>query len=578
MAEVTVARYLFERIQQLGVKSVFGVPGDYELALLDYIPEAGLKWRGNPNELNAGYAADGYARVNGVGAVVTTFGPGELSNLCGIAGAYTEFVPIVHIVGYPTEAAQNGNNIMHHSLGEVGDGKFDVYHKMSEHITCATTVLHNSQTAAAEIDRVLNAMMHFSQPCYIGVPVDITPKKISSASLSTPLTTTLPPNPADLQAQVINEIYQKLRTASSPTIIVDGGATRNKFLVESENLVKATGIPYFMTAMGKGAITESLPSFGGIYEGAGSVDGARIAVEASDCILWLGNYPSDFNTGEFTEKFNKSAVIDFQRFYIKIGQYTRYQLSSKYVLSALTTHIEANPLTHTSTISWDPYPAPPAPLSLSEPLSQDFLWATLGPYFKANDVIISETGTSAYGIPASSLQHLPNVTMFNQTVFGSIGYAAGASVGAFVASLENPLSPKPRRHILVTGEGSLQLTIQAFSDLLRHNTNPQIFLLNNGGYTIERLIHGREAEYNTVPVWDYEGLFRAFGGGKGERVEYYRVGTKGELIELLGRVGEGIEGSEKPRLVELMLGVLDAPASVVRASKAVEEFNTRGEK
>jgi TPP-dependent 2-oxoacid decarboxylase len=77
------------------------------------------------NQLIAGYAADGYARVNGVGAVVTTFGPGELSNICGIAGAYTEFVPVVHIVGYPTEAAQHGKNIMHHSLGEVGDGKFE---------------------------------------------------------------------------------------------------------------------------------------------------------------------------------------------------------------------------------------------------------------------------------------------------------------------------------------------------------------------------------------------------------------------------------------------------------------------
>jgi pyruvate decarboxylase len=81
----------------------------------------------NSTRLNRviGYAADGYARINGVGAVVTTFGPGELSNMCGIAGAYTEFVPIVHIVGYPTEAAQHGKNIMHHSLGEVGDGKFE---------------------------------------------------------------------------------------------------------------------------------------------------------------------------------------------------------------------------------------------------------------------------------------------------------------------------------------------------------------------------------------------------------------------------------------------------------------------
>jgi pyruvate decarboxylase len=118
MAEIQVGEYLLERLKQLGIKSVFGVPGDYELAFLDQVLKSGLHWRGNPNELVASYAADGYARINGRGALLTTFGPGELSGLCGIAGAYTEFVPVVHIVGYPSVTAQRKHMILHHTLGE----------------------------------------------------------------------------------------------------------------------------------------------------------------------------------------------------------------------------------------------------------------------------------------------------------------------------------------------------------------------------------------------------------------------------------------------------------------------------
>lgn len=116
--ETFVGSYVMERLGQLGLKSIFGVPGDYELTLLDLVAKAGLEWKGNPNELNAAYAADGYARIsNGIGALVTTYGPGELSALCGIAGSYCEYVPVLHIVGYPSVEIMKGHKIMHHSLG-----------------------------------------------------------------------------------------------------------------------------------------------------------------------------------------------------------------------------------------------------------------------------------------------------------------------------------------------------------------------------------------------------------------------------------------------------------------------------
>ncbi|KAE9372442.1 putative pyruvate decarboxylase [Stipitochalara longipes BDJ] len=511
MSDILVGAYLFERLKQLGVKTVFGLThilADYELMLLDLIPEAGLTWRGNPNELNAGYAADGYARVNGVGAVVTTFGPGELSNMCGIAGAYTEFVPVIHIVGYPTEAAQHGKNIMHHSLGEVGDGKFDVFHEMSKHITCATTVLHDPKTAATEIDRV-----------YIGIPTDVAFLKTPAFNLQVPLETVLPPNNPAFQSHVVQQIRGLMDAASSPIIIVDGGAVRGRVLPEAKALVEVTGYPYFVTSMGKGSVPEDLPTFGGIYGGIASFPDTSKAIESSDCVLWLGNYPC---SGEFTERVKEEVTIDFQRFFIKIGG-VRYDVKMKY---------------------------------------------SIGRYFRDGDFVIAETGTSAYGIPGASLKHAKNVQMFNQTVFGSIGFATGAAVGAFVAGKELGTI---KRGILVTGEGSLQLTVQAFSDLIRHEVNATVFLLNNDGYTVERLIHGMEASYNTVPTWDYGALFKAF--GPQFKTKYHLVKTPDDLDALLSDAE--FNAADCAQIVELILDKHDAPQTVKTATAAVEAFNKK---
>ncbi|KAE8448985.1 hypothetical protein EG329_008573 [Mollisiaceae sp. DMI_Dod_QoI] len=578
MSEIAVGSYLFERLKQLGAKSVFGVPGDYELVLLDLVPGAGLTWRGNPNELNAGklprtpsiipptgYAADGYARVNGVGAVVTTFGPGELSNMCGIAGAYCEFVPVVHIVGYPTEAAQHGKNIMHHSLGEVGDGKFDVYHEMSKHITCATTILHDPKTAATDIDKVLNTMLLYSQPVYIGLPTDIALQPTPAINLDFPLATTLPPNNPSLQSHVVQLIREMLDTSKFPTIIIDGGATRHRVISEAEALVKETNYPYFVTSMSKGAVLENLPTFGGVYGGSSSLPDVKEAAEKSDCVLFIGNYPSDFNTGEFSEAIKEEAIVDFQRFYVKVGG-VRYDVKMKYVLQALLDDLKSTPLNIKSQpLTWKPYISSPP---RKEMLSQDYLWAALGPYFRDGDFVIAETGTSAFGIPASSLQHASNVQMFNQTVFGSIGYATGAAVGAFVAGKELGTI---KRNILITGEGSLQLTVQAFSDLLRHEVQPTIFLLNNNGYTIERLIHGWTAPYNDVPKWDYGALLQAF--GPDFKTKHYLVKMPDELDKLLA--DEEFNEAKYAQIVELILDMHDAPKSVVMTTAAVEAFNRK---
>ena len=133
MPQIKIGSYLFERLAQIGIKTCWGVPGDYELALLDLIGEADIQFSGNANELIASYSADGYARINGAGAFVTTFGPGELSAYCGHAGAYAEYVPVVHIVGSPGVAAMSEKRLMHHSLGT---GQFEYVSMISTLIGC----------------------------------------------------------------------------------------------------------------------------------------------------------------------------------------------------------------------------------------------------------------------------------------------------------------------------------------------------------------------------------------------------------------------------------------------------------
>ncbi|KAF4957014.1 hypothetical protein FGADI_3427 [Fusarium gaditjirri] len=543
MSQVKVGDYLFRRLHELGIRSVFGVPGDYELALLDLVTDNDLAWNGNPNELISSYAADGYARVRGAGAFVTTFGPGELSAYCGMAGHYVEFVPVVHIVGYPTVDAVRNKRIMHHSLG---NGKFDMYENMAKNITAATVVINYAPTAAREIDEALTVMMRESRPVYIGLSVDIAYEMIDAEGLNAPIPTELHPNDPALEEGVVEEIRKLMERSNNPAIIVDGGksygAVRNGALEESHELIKLTNLPTFTTAMGKGGLDEAIPQFAGVHSGAGTLPTVKEALESVDTVIWIGNYPSDFNTGEFTTVVNKDAiVIDFQRFAVSIGK-TRYPVSMKHVLKRLVDSLHSKPVSMASRqVTWDPYPK--FNFQASDGLKQDFLWAELSSFFRPGDVIIGETGTSAFGLCDTKLPS--GVMMFNQTVYGSIGYATGAIVGVGQAIKES--EGKWKRPILVTGEGSMHLTIQALADMLRWDLKPIIFVLNNGGYTVERLIHGKEAFYNEVAVLDYSMLGKTFGPAF-ESKYHGPIKTCGELSSLLRDPNFGDAGCLEARL------------------------------
>lgn len=462
-----------------------GVPGDYNLVALDYLPKAGLSWVGNVNELNAGYAADGYARIKNISACLTTFGVGELSLLNAIAGAYSEYVGIVHIVGTPSTLSQREGDLLHHTLG---DSNFRVFEDMSRNISCYVANLNDPSTIATEIDHAIHQCYLKSRPVYITLPTDMVEKKIEGARLETALDLSFPPNDAEREDYVVDVILKSLHAAKNPVILVDACAIRHRALQETKAFILKSGIPYFVAPMGKGAIDETMPNYGGVYAGDGSNVGVKDRVENADLLLSIGAIKSDFNTAGFTVRTNQLKNIDFHSNMVRV-RYSEYPgIRMNGVLAKVTDRMEK------LNVAPAPSPGNSAPSassqSESEVITHDWFWPTMGKWLKPDDIIITETGTSNFGIYETRFPR--DVTAISQVLWGSIGYATGATQGAALAAKELEAEGRKRRTLLFTGDGSFQLTAQELSTMLRHKLKPIVFVICNDGYEIERQIHDNE--------------------------------------------------------------------------------------
>ena len=408
-----------------------------------------------------GYAADAYARVKGISALITTFGVGELSALNAIAGAYSEFVPIVHIVGQPTTQSQKDGMLLHHTLG---NGDFNVFNKMSEGISCAVARLNSPHDAATLIDNAIRECWIRSRPVYVTLPTDMIHAKVDGDRLKTPIDLSLPKNDPEKEDYVVDVVLKYLHAAKNPIILVDACAIRHRALEEVRDLVEKSGLPTFVTPMGKGAVNESHKNFGGVYAGTGSNPGVSEAVEASDLILSIGAIKSDFNTAGFTYRIGQLNTIDFHSTYVRV-RYSEYpDINMKGVLRKVVQQMKA----------LSPAPVPPINNRLPEEeksstdqtITHKWLWPIVGQWLKENDIVLTETGTANFGIWDTRFP--ANVTAISQVLWGSIGYSMGACQGAALAAKEL----NNRRTILFIGDGSIQLTVQELSTILKNKLNP----------------------------------------------------------------------------------------------------------
>lgn len=412
--------------------------------------------------LSKGYAADGYARIKGISAVVTTFGVGELSLLNAIAGAYSEFVPIVHIVGTPSTLSQKDGMLLHHTLG---NGNFEVFSEMSKNISCAMAKLNDPHEAATLIDNAIRECWVQSRPVYITLPTDMVQKKIEGERLKKPIELNHPPNQAEKEDYVVDIVLKYLHAAKNPIILVDACAQRHRVLDEVHELIEKSNLPTFVAPMGKGAVNETLPNYGGVYAGDGSNEGVRDRVESSDLILSIGAIKSDFNTAGFTYRISQLSTIDFHSDYVRV-KYSEYPgvrmqgVLKKVVAKMGKLNIQPGP-TASNKIAQEH-----KEMSNNEVISHDWLWPRVGQWLQPDDIVITETGTANFGIWETKFPK--GVSALSQVLWGSIGYSVGACQGAALAARETG----NRRTVLFVGDGSFELTAQEVSTMIRQGLKP----------------------------------------------------------------------------------------------------------
>ncbi|KAL5412277.1 hypothetical protein PMIN04_009926 [Paraphaeosphaeria minitans] len=546
-----LAEYLLQRLVQLGIGSVHGVPGDFNLTLLDYVEPAGLSWVGNANELNAGYAADAYARIKGISALITTFGVGELSAINAIAGAYAERAALVHIVGTPPRATQDGRVLIHHTFA---DGNFIRFSQMSKHVTVAQASLRDPSTAPEQIDQVLVQCLLHSRPVYIEVPVDLVGVPVLSERLQKKLEL---PEPVwgSLQENAIEAVLEKMHAANQPIILVDGEIRAMGIVTELQDLTKKTGWPTWTTGFAKGLLDETPSNFHGIYRGKWEEKVTRDFFQGADVVLCFGAHFSTTNSWGGTSLPNSTRTIFFSDTEIRMGSQIFRDVPQRQALSALLRTLDTDRIQR-----YEDYPKLHQDLTVSiqetdqsGPITQDKAWKVLATFVREGDIVMGETGTPGYG--AREMRLPPNTRLFTPVTWLSIGYMLPAAQGAALAQRERSAGKKAGRTILLIGDGSFQMTVQELGTIIKENLNVVIFLINNDGYTIERCIHGVDEKYNDVARWRYLEALSFFGGDKGAYTATAR--TFGELGEVLA--DERLSNGEGVRMVEVFMGKEDAP-------------------
>ncbi|KAL6534402.1 Pyruvate decarboxylase 3 [Orobanche hederae] len=487
-AEATLGRHLARRLVQIGVNDVFSVPGDFNLTLLDHlIAEPELNLVGCCNELNAGYAADGYARARGVGACVVTFTVGGLSVLNAIAGAYSENLPVICIVGGPNSNDYGTNRILHHTIG-IPD--FSQELRCFQTVTWYQAVVNNLEDAHELIDTAISTALKESKPVYISMSCNL-PAIPHPTFSREPVLFSLSPklsNQMGLQAAV-EAAVEFLNKAVKPVMVGGPKLRPAKACNAFVQLANASGYALAVMPSAKGLVPEQHPHFIGTYWGAVSTAFCAEIVESADAYIFAGPIFNDYSSVGYCLLIKKEKAIIVQPDRVIIGNGPAFGcVLMKDFLTALAERIKPN------TTAYENYhriyvpEGHPVKSEPKEALRVNVLFQHIQKMLSEETAVIAET-----------------VYEF-QMQYGSIGWSVGATLGYAQALPE-------KRVIACIGDGSFQVTAQDVSTMIRCGQKTIIFLINNGGYTIEVEIH--DGPYNVIKNWNYTGLVDAIHNGEG---------------------------------------------------------------
>jgi indolepyruvate decarboxylase len=541
----SIGNFLLRRLQEAGIRYIFGVPGDYNLGFMQQLEDRGEPaWIGNTNELNASYATDAYARINGIGALIVTHGVGALSAINGIAGAYSEHVPVILISGsLPLRAIQRGD-LMHHTLADPEKGNFS---RIFAEVTAAQARL-TPENAAAEIDRLILTAWRRKLPVFMELPSDISYIEIEVPG--SPLKLEMIPSEQESLKACAGMILERLKVAKSPAFLLDLDAIRFGVSGQIMELAERFHMQVATLNCAKGAVPESSSQFVGTYAGIASSPATREAIEGSDCLLTVGYRRVETTVGFFTDKLPASAI------HLNSGSVDTADKNYQgiYIAELMRSIVDSS--SGIVTKKQPPRPSKQTTFVPSDGLrTQDAYWKAMQSFLRPGDVIVVEDGASSAGMGRLTLPEA-STYITGAFVWCSIGYATPALLGATLAS-------PGRRHILLTGEGSLQMTVQELSTIMRHDLKPFVFVINNSGYTVERAVLGKDAKYNDVANWRYSELPNVFSRDK--KAETHVVQTGNELQKVLDSPHSDMV------FVEAVMDKYDAPIDLIVGGHALAD-------
>jgi pyruvate decarboxylase len=516
-APSTVGTYLATRLEQAGVRDYFVVPGDFNLILLDQILEnPRLRMIGCCNELNAGYAADGYARSNGVAAMVVTYSVGGLSALNAVTCAYAEDLPVIVVVGGINSDSEWEDKIIHHALGEV---RYEYQREIYAHVTAGAFSVRHAADAPALIDGAIDLALRRRKPVMIEIATNVASMPVPAPR---PRRFGAPPA-SDLAAlaDATDHAAELLNKASRPVLVAGSKlrppASRAAFL----KLADAAGYAVAAVPAGKGMFPEAHPAYVGLYWGPVSWPGVAAVVESADAYLFAGTLLSDYATAGFTDIIDPKKLLLAMPGEVHLPGATYAGVEIADFLGGLAGRIRRNDASLTvfdrGQIKGEaPADAPGDPLTIAEVSRQ--IQNALG----KDTALLVETGDSWFhGLG----MRLPEGCRFEiQFQAGSIGWSVPATLGYEMGFTT------PTRVIAMIGDGSFQMTAQEVSTMIRYGTRPIIILVNNRGYIIEDAIH--QGPYNKIKNWDYAGLMNVFTNGEGKGLGLHAK-TGGELSAAL---------------------------------------------
>ena len=537
---ISIGQYLIRRLCDYGVRDVFGIPGDYVLAFYAMMERSPLRLIGCTREDCAGFAADAYARVNGIGAVCVTYCVGGLSLCNSIAGAYAEKSPVVMISGAPGMGERVNNPLLHHKVKDF-QTQAEVFRRL-----CGIEVQLNDPVAAfRRIDRVLEHVSRYKRPGYIELPrdlVDVVPEGLYTSAVR-PAT-----SDPDVLAEAVAEAAGRIAAARCPVIVADVEIHRFGLQDKLLAFAEGAGIPMVSTILGKSVVSERHPLFAGLYEGAMGREEVTEFVESSDCVILLGAFLTDINLGIYTARLDPARCIDATSETLRISHH-RYEgvLLADFLDGLIAAGLKA---------PRRPLPARPGTydevfqLQADAPLRISRLISRLNQSLDESIVVIADIGDALFA--SSDLVIHRQTEYLAPAYYTSMGFAVPAALGVMVARPD-------LRAIALVGDGAFQMTGMELSSILRYGFCPIVIVLDNGGYGTERRLHAGGHAFNEVQPWRYHKLPELLGGGAG-----YEVHSEGQFDDALRRALADVSGFS---LIHVHLDPQDGSQALERLAK-----------